>query len=589
MKFTRASVGWLVLAAVTMVEVAVIVPLIAFQRDRDVAQGAASISTFTSVFGVRALRVLRQMGYANRRTAAMGLQTSGNRSILLTQFQYSQFNQIESVPFVSSNATVIFAWMPVVYQHERAKYEAFYGFPILGFNVSVNLTVAPARPFYVPITLLDPPQPSNLPLGLDLHDDELAKVYPGLIRNGTATYLVPLHATLPGKGPNRWGVYLCAYNSAADAFALSRFEAEDLVDQGTLAPRDQVTVAAYGVFPDEAMQLLFKDDSPLLEGATSIRLFNQSRHRDRFQVFTVDAYGDQLLFAVAYTDAFIASQTSRSWVTLAVILVCVCVVVDAVVLLLTLMWQHRVAMHRREARRHSETQQMMGYVSHEIRNPLQTILGMADMELEQDGDGEHAASWKAVMKSASAIEGIANDVLNVRRMQEGGLTCHAAELDLEALFADLGHAVEPLLQPDVRFDAVIDTVAAQVTVRSDPHRLRQILLNFLTNAAKFTHHGAVTLEFSVVSPRAGRFTVRDTGRGIPEDKQEALFRQFQQVEAEDAHNGFGLGLYLCRMLAKLLGVELGFRSVAGEGAEFWLTLPLEARVWADFEQDFVHL
>jgi signal transduction histidine kinase len=208
---------------------------------------------------------------------------------------------------------------------------------------------------------------------------------------------------------------------------------------------------------------------------------------------------------------------------------------------------------------------------------------MADLELENGSDGEHAAAWKAVMKSADAIECIANDVLEVRRMQEGRLECHVAEVDVEALFADLGHAVQPLLQPGVRFAATVDPVAAQVTLRSDARRLRQILLNFLTNAAKFTERGSVALDFAVVGPAAGRFTVRDTGRGIPEQKQEVLFRQFQQVEDEDANSGFGLGLYLCRMLAKLLDVELGFRSVAGEGAEFWLTMRLEARVWGDFE------
>ncbi len=79
--------------------------------------------------------------------------------------------------------------------------------------------------------------------------------------------------------------------------------------------------------------------------------------------------------------------------------------------------------------------------------------------------------------------------------------------------------------------------------------------------------------------------MRDTGRGIPDEKQRILFREFQQVDEADSFGGFGLGLYLCRMLAKTLRMEIGFESVLGEGTVFWVNLPLESphTVWSDFD------
>ncbi len=262
--------------------------------------------------------------------------------------------------------------------------------------------------------------------------------------------------------------------------------------------------------------------------------------------------------------------------------------IDVGVVVLILAWRHRVTLHRREAQRHSETQRMMGYVSHEIRNPLQTILGLAEMELEEQeartAAAEAAAAWITVVRSAEAIECITNDVLDVRRIQAGRLECHFGPVAVPQLFADLALAARPLLQPGVRLATVMEEGAAP-PVHSDVRRLRQILLNFLTNAAKFTAQGSVTLEYAVQSATAGRFTVRDTGRGIPEDKQQVLFREFQQVEDGDSYSGFGLGLHLCRMLAKLLDIELGFRSVLGEGTVFWADVPLETPhvLWKDFD------
>jgi len=113
------------------------------------------------------------------------------------------------------------------------------------------------------------------------------------------------------------------------------------------------------------------------------------------------------------------------------------------------------------------------------------------------------------------------------------------------------------------------------TIRTDRYRLEQVMLNFLTNAFKHTDAGLVTLSVSSVAGSWIRFSVWDTGKGIPTEKKDQLFNRFTQVSTKDASDlgGFGLGLYLTKMLAQLLGGRVGFESAFGVGSVFWVELP----------------
>ena len=576
---SRALV-WLAVTALVLVEVAILVPVIVTQKQKDTAAGFASLATFTSVLALRIQRVVNQVAYGVRCTAAIGLLGQNGTRNNVTQYQFEQAVQLEAAPYASN--TTVYILILSVRREERAAYEDFYGWPITRLNSFRNATTpSEEEDEYIVFTRFVPASEAMGLLGLNFLAPEIFSQIGVLIQNGTQTYLAEGHATLAGKGARRWGLFIGGYNSDARAYALARVEMEAILTEAIAVPRDQVIVGVWGVFPRESFQLLYLEDSPLLANATTIKRFNESAHRDEFETLTVNVLNGQVLIALKYSDALLVQYSGTAWITLAVILSCVCAFIDAAVVVLVLAWQHRVALHRQEELRHSETQRMMGYVSHEIRNPLQTILGVAEMEQE----AVELPSWSAVVRSAEAIECITNDVLDMRRIQAGRLECHIAPVNVQHLFADLALAVRPLLQPGVCFATVVEAASDAAAVRSDVRRLRQILLNFLTNAAKFTSQGLVTLEFAVQSAVAARFSVRDTGRGIPEEKQRALFREFQQVEDDDAYSGFGLGLYLCRMLAKLLQVELGFQSVLGEGTVFWVLVPLESphALWADFE------
>jgi two-component system sensor histidine kinase/response regulator len=233
----------------------------------------------------------------------------------------------------------------------------------------------------------------------------------------------------------------------------------------------------------------------------------------------------------------------------------------------------------------------------EIRNPLQTILGLADLHLEQaeeQGYSALASDLGTIVRAAEFIEHIARDILDVRRVEDGKLDIELSDVDLTLLLEGLRKAVAPLQlkNPGVVFKISRDP--EMMTVRTDRYRMEQILLNFLTNAYKHTAAGSVTLSLSFISMAWVRFSVIDTGCGVPHEMQEKLFQRFSQSTPRDASDlgGFGLGLYLTKKLAELLGGRVGFESTPGVGSAFWVELPAgrsDMSVSIQFDQTKMHI
>jgi signal transduction histidine kinase len=219
-------------------------------------------------------------------------------------------------------------------------------------------------------------------------------------------------------------------------------------------------------------------------------------------------------------------------------------------------------------------------VNHEIRNPLQTILGLADMHLEQaeeERDPLLASDLGTIVRSAEFIEHIARDILDLRRVEEGKLDVELSDIDVRQFVNGLEKSVVSIQARRSCVDFKVNVDMEIHKIRSDRYRLEQIMLNFLTNAFKHTDEGVVTLSVSYPTISTIRFAVWDTGKGVPAEKKEKLFQQFSQVSSKDATDfgGFGLGLYLTKMLAKVLGGDVGFESTLGLGSVFWVDLPVE--------------
>jgi signal transduction histidine kinase len=216
-------------------------------------------------------------------------------------------------------------------------------------------------------------------------------------------------------------------------------------------------------------------------------------------------------------------------------------------------------------------------MSHELRTPLNAIIGYAG--LMQEGIGGPLPQVQRdrltrIHLSAQHLLALINDVLSLARLDAGAEQVEAATIDVARLVRECGAMTEPLfLQQGLRFSVV---APAQLSITTDADRLRQIVLNLLSNAAKFTGEGEVTLHLMHDAARGvAVISVTDTGPGIEDDHHERIFDAFWQVDMNPTrrHGGTGLGLSVSRKLARLLGGELRVSSAIGGGSTFSLELP----------------
>jgi len=217
-------------------------------------------------------------------------------------------------------------------------------------------------------------------------------------------------------------------------------------------------------------------------------------------------------------------------------------------------------------------------MSHELRTPLNAIGGYS--HLLKDGiygpmSAEQTSAVDRIMRSQQHLLGLVNDVLNLARIESGRVEYRIANVELEAVAAELAPMIEPqIAAKQLRYR--VDLPTEPMHVRADREKLVQILLNLLSNAVKFTDvNGTIAMRVaSSASDPMARIEVIDTGRGIPPDKVESVFEPFVQVPSVSAKpsEGTGLGLAISRNLARGMGGDLSATSEVGRGSCFTLKL-----------------
>ncbi len=223
----------------------------------------------------------------------------------------------------------------------------------------------------------------------------------------------------------------------------------------------------------------------------------------------------------------------------------------------------------------------LAMVSHEIRTPMTGVLGMTELALDTALSDEQRSFLTQAQRSAEGLLTIINDILDFSRVESGKLAIEHVPFDLAATIADACAGLQ--LQAREKGLHLATEVAAEVppALRGDPVRLRQILINLLGNAIKFTAQGSVSLGVRLVRTQGNdvllAFNVRDTGIGIPPEKQQDIFEPFAQGDGGTTRRfgGTGLGLTIAARLTRLMRGEIRLDSAPGRGSEFFVTLPFE--------------
>ena len=264
---------------------------------------------------------------------------------------------------------------------------------------------------------------------------------------------------------------------------------------------------------------------------------------------------------------------------------------SALVLILLCAWAYRerlrrrsawnLAQHKRELAEQASLAKthFLATLGHEVRTPMTGVLGMSELLLGTSLDERQRGYAGSIQKAGTHLLRLVNDALDLARIEAGRLELDQQDFDLRELLDGVAALTAPMAeQRGLRFSCSVAADLPQM-LRGDPMRLRQIAMNLLGNAVKFTERGAVELQAQALSGGGLRLVVSDTGPGMNPEQQARLFQRFEQAEGARTsarYGGSGLGLAICQELAVAMGGRITVDSTPGQGTRFMVELPLPA-------------
>lgn len=220
--------------------------------------------------------------------------------------------------------------------------------------------------------------------------------------------------------------------------------------------------------------------------------------------------------------------------------------------------------------------QFLARMSHDIRTPLNSILGMTEVLEETNLDDNQKAYLNTIGVSGKSLLELINDILDLSKIESGELVLNESEFDLEDLFIGVVDIISVQARKK-NTDIIISklTVLARL-VKSDQMKIRQVLTNLLGNAAKFTENGLISIDIEIKKPAAMKVQIKDSGVGIPQEKLKVIFESYKQLKTESVKNvgGTGLGLSICKLLVERMGGYIQAESTPGFGSVFTFEVPI---------------
>jgi len=211
-------------------------------------------------------------------------------------------------------------------------------------------------------------------------------------------------------------------------------------------------------------------------------------------------------------------------------------------------------------------------MSHEIRTPLNAIVGFSSLLAETDSRSERQEYIKIVQENNELLLQLISDILDLSKIEAGTFNFVYTNVDVNETCAEIIKSMSMKVSKGV--ELIFEEPFPECYIYTDKNRFTQVISNFINNALKFTQQGSITLGYEQVSHQKIKFYVRDTGMGIPEEKQKSVFERF--VKLNTFVQGTGLGLSICKSIVSQMGGEIGVDSAEGIGSCFWFTHPYHA-------------
>ena len=211
-------------------------------------------------------------------------------------------------------------------------------------------------------------------------------------------------------------------------------------------------------------------------------------------------------------------------------------------------------------------------MSHEIRTPLNAIVGFSSLLAETDSRSERQEYIKIVQENNELLLQLISDILDLSKIEAGTFNFVYTNVDVNETCTEIIKSMSMKVSKGV--ELIFEEPLLECYLYTDKNRFTQVISNFINNALKFTQQGSITLGYEQVSHQKIKFYVRDTGMGIPEEKQKSIFERF--VKLNTFVQGTGLGLSICKSIVSQMGGEIGVDSTEGIGSCFWFTHPYHA-------------